>query len=217
MTYRQWPAGLAQDVETVAIQLPGRGHRMGEAHLDRMDDIVESVANAIRPFLDGRPLAFFGHSMGGLVAFELARALRELTPVAHVFVSACRGPRETRSGPARHLLGDRDLIAELRALGGTPDEVLRNEELLQLVLPVLRKDFAAIDTYAYREATPLTCPITAFGGLADRTVDREGLLRWSLETTGPFRLHTFPGDHFFIGPSRLDVTRVIDESLACVR
>jgi medium-chain acyl-[acyl-carrier-protein] hydrolase len=89
-------------------------------------------------------------------------------------------------------------MAKLRELNGTPEEVLENDELMQLLLPVLRADFALCETYVYRPEPPLDCPITAFGGLRDASVRREHLEAWREQTTSSFLLHMFPGDHFFL-------------------
>lgn len=210
--YRPWSSDVSPDIEIVAVQLPGRENRLREPPLERMDDIVGALHREVRPYLDGTPLTLFGHSMGGLAAFELARALHTTYPVAHLFVSACRAPRLPR-GKELHLLPHAEFLAEIRALGGTPEDVLRNEELLEVFVPLLRADLAANETYRYRPAPPLTCPITAFGGTDDLTVHRAHLESWAVETTGPFSLTMLPGGHFFIGPRRTAVTRSIETSL----
>jgi medium-chain acyl-[acyl-carrier-protein] hydrolase len=215
-SFRRWPAALAPDIEAVSLQPPGRENRVRERPLSRVQDIVAEAVPAIQPILGGSQLALFGHSMGGLVAFELARALRDSSPIAHLFVSACGSPRVPRPSPPRHLLPDADFIGELRALGGTPEEVLR-DDVLRFFLPVLRADFAANDTYAYHPGRPLTCPITVFGGETDCSVTVPQLRAWALETSAPFELRMLAGDHFFIEPHMSVLTNAIANSLACVR
>jgi medium-chain acyl-[acyl-carrier-protein] hydrolase len=138
--------------------------------------------------------------MGGLVSFELARLLRKkygLNP-AHLFVSGYRAPQVPDPDPPIHALPEPEFLEELRRLNGTPEAVLENAELMQLLLPALRADFAVIETYAYIPESPLDCPITAFGGLQDREVSCDDLEAWREQTNAAFSLQTLPGDHFFL-------------------
>jgi medium-chain acyl-[acyl-carrier-protein] hydrolase len=145
------------------------------------------------------PYAFFGHSMGSLVAFELAREMRRrgLPGPELLMVSGHRAPQRPDPEPPIHGLPEHEFLEEIRQLNGTPEAVLKNPELLQLVIPVLRADFEVCETYAYEEETPLACPIAAFGGTEDADVPREDVAAWSHQTTGPFTLRMFPGGHFY--------------------
>jgi medium-chain acyl-[acyl-carrier-protein] hydrolase len=138
--------------------------------------------------------------MGGLVSFELTRLLRReygLSPV-HLFVSGHRAPQVPDPDPPIHALPESEFLQELRRFNGTPEAVLENAELMQLLLPTLRADFAVIETYAYTPETPFDCPITAFGGLQDREASCDELEAWREQTNASFVLQMFPGDHFFL-------------------
>jgi medium-chain acyl-[acyl-carrier-protein] hydrolase len=172
---------------------------MKEKPFTRMLPLVQAIALSLRPYLN-QPFAFFGHSMGGLVSFELARLLRQTygCSPSHLFVSGRRAPQLPDSDAPIHALPDAEFLEELRRLNGTPDAVLQNGELMQLLLPTLRADFAVLETYAYTPAPRLDCPITVFGGLQDQEVCCGGLEAWREQTHAAFSLHMLPGDHFFL-------------------
>jgi medium-chain acyl-[acyl-carrier-protein] hydrolase len=197
--YRQWPQQLPPTIEVLPAHLPGRQGRLRESPPTRIDPLVEGIADAIRPLLD-IPYAFFGHSMGATVAYELARTLRGAGAgePAHLFVSGRRPPHVQSTEAPTYNLPDAELIEEVRRLEGTPPEVLDHPELMQLLLPLLRADFEVIETYSYTPGPPLTCPVTAFGGLRDAELGREQLEGWREHTTGRFAVKMFEGGHFFI-------------------
>jgi medium-chain acyl-[acyl-carrier-protein] hydrolase len=201
--FHAWPNGLPREVEVCSLRLPGRESRVQEAPFDRLPPTVQSISDAILPYLD-KPFAFFGHSMGALIAFELVRHLRgqqRATPV-HLFVSGCSAPQLYTSEPPIHQLPHDAFIEELRRLGGTPDEVLQNNEILELLLPALRADFAVCEEYLYLSDGPLDCPISAFGGQNDPEVTEEALAAWREQTRGAFALQLFEGNHFFLHSAR---------------
>lgn len=174
-----------------------------------MDPLIGLLLEGIAEYLD-RPFALFGHSMGALIAFELTRRLRVmgLEPV-HFFASGCRAPDVPLREPARHALPDDKFIAAIQSLNGIPVGLLENAELMELMLPTLREDFRLAETYSCRPQPPLRCPVTVFGGLADKTVTREDLDAWSAHTTAPLEAYMLPGDHFFLNPSRDRLLRLI--------
>ncbi|MEH1863903.1 MAG: thioesterase II family protein [Nostoc sp.] len=197
--FRTWPNNLPSNVEVCAVEYPGRGRQIRSAPLTRLEPLVQAIAPVLLPYLD-KPFAFFGHSMGGLVSFELTRLLRSqynLTPF-HLFISARRAPQLPPIKPPLHILSDHDLQNELRSLNGTPKAVLESEELMQIFLSILRADFAVLETYIYTQKQPLECPITIFGGLQDQDISHEALQAWREQTIAAFSLHEFNGDHFFI-------------------
>jgi medium-chain acyl-[acyl-carrier-protein] hydrolase len=181
------------------VELPGRGLRFLEPPVRSICATVSTLSADLRDYL-GAPFAFFGHSMGAVVAFELARKLRAegLATPTHMFVSAHRAPHLPSTSPRRAELPDPELVAELRALNGTPEEVLRDRELLEMMLPIVRADFAACETYTWEEGSPLSCPMVAFGGLRDAEVPRPDLDAWRVHTSGEFSIRLFDGDHFFL-------------------
>jgi medium-chain acyl-[acyl-carrier-protein] hydrolase len=198
--FRGWADGLPGSVEVCPVQLPGRETRFREPAFTRLPPLIEALAESLRPHLD-RPFAFFGHSLGALVAFELARYLRQHQgrEPFQLFVSGCGGPQARgQAGSFIHTLPAAEFWQEVRRLNGSPAAVLDNEELTELLLPTLRADFALCETYTYAAGPPLTCPVCALGGLGDDTVDRQDLDAWRELTTGAFRLRMLPGDHFFL-------------------
>ena len=157
-----WQGIFPAGIEVCCIQLPGRENRLAEPLFTSMDPLVETMAEALVSTLD-RPFALFGHSMGGLIAYELARFLQhryQKTP-NHLFVSACRAP-EIPDPIQWHSLSDQELMAELRQVPDLPGQVLEHAELMQLLLPIVRADAAVTETYAYRQAEPLQIHLTVF-------------------------------------------------------
>jgi surfactin synthase thioesterase subunit len=199
LIFRTWPDGLPADVEVCPVQLPGRGTRMRERPFTQLSPLVEALAEALVPLLD-KPFAFFGHSLGALVSFELARRIRRQYGVhpVRIFVSGARAPQIPHRGTPIHTLPRKEFLAELRRLNGTPGELLDHEELMEIMLPLLRADFAVYETYVYSSEPPLNCPIAAFGGLQDRGVNNSDLEAWRAQTDVSFSLRMLPGDHFFL-------------------
>ena len=212
--YRGWENYVPSGVELFAVQPPGRGNRFREPAFDRMQALVDAVATAIEPFLD-RPLALFGHSVGGLASFELAHRLADQFGfnVSHLFVSGARAPQLPRNRHNIHDLLEDEFLTELKTLNGTPPEILENPELMRMISATLRADFAIAETYRCSHAQPLSCPITVFGGLDDTLVAREDLEAWRIHTTGSFDLWQLPGDHFFINTSDSLILRILSREL----
>ncbi len=213
MLYRRWPDALPPGVEVCPVQLPGRGSRLHEAGIRQMPQLVSAVAEAIDPFL-GKPFAFFGHSMGAVVAFELSRLLRRLHGLrpTHLFVSGHSAPQVPNRHERTYDLPESEFIEELRRLNGTPREVLEHPELMELMIPTLRTDFEVCQTYSYAPGPPLDCPITAFVG-SDDEVGYEDQEAWREQTVSHFSLHTLPGDHFFIHASEAHLLRMLSQEL----
>lgn len=210
-----WSNGLPQHVHVCPIQLPGRENRLTEPPFTRLAPLAQKLAGVLRPYLD-IPFAFFGHSMGGLIGFELARELRRRDgplPV-HLFVSGRPAPQLSNQAAHMYRLPEPAFVSELRRrYNGIPDFVLQSEELTRLFLPILRADVELIETYAYTSEQPLDCPITAFGGLQDGNVTRETLAAWQAQTNGSFNLRMFPGDHFYLNDARETLLRAISQEL----
>lgn len=213
-TFHSWIPDLPEEIELCVIQLPGRGARFRERPYVQMADLIEKLAELILPKLD-KTYSFFGHSLGALISFELARNLRDTTEEqpSTLFVSSCKGPNLLPENPGIHDLPDKSFIAEIERYKGTPAAVLDNQELLTLMLPILRADFALIDSYRYVDDLPLSCPIVAIGGRDDELIDLKSLSEWQNQTTGRFTLNLLPGDHFYINNSRQSLLEVLRDSL----
>jgi len=198
LLFRQWSDSLPSSVEVCAVQLPGREARFSEPAFTRWQPLVDALADAVAAAND-RPFALFGHSMGALLAFELARRLRRLgqPEPAYLLVSGYAAPHLGLDRPPAHALPEAEFRAELRARNGTPTVVLENDEMMRLFSPLLRADFAVCETYTYQSEPPLGCPCAAFGGLRDPLVTPERLLAWKELTDASFESLLLPGDHFF--------------------
>lgn len=212
--FRMWNKMLPPKIDTYAIQLPGRESRFAEPRLTQFSAAVDAIVAELRPSLN-QPFAFFGHSLGGLLAFEVTRQLRRLgapLPV-HLFVSASSAAHLIMRDEHYSQMSDTQFIQSIKKYGGLPDEVLNNAELLELFLPTLRADFSLFETYQYIEEPPLDCPITAFGGINDLESPREKLAAWSTYTTRAFRVQIFAGNHFFLNTAQTPLLAEITRDL----
>lgn len=213
--YRGWQDDLPASIEVCPIQLPGRENRFREPRFTQLAPLIEALGPAIMPYL-AMPFAFFGHSLGGIMGFELTRYLRRRggpQPV-RLLVSAHRAPQLAYRMPVAHDLPDAELAQELRRLNGMPDEVLDNADLMEILIPLLRADFSVAETYTYTSELPLACPISAFGGLQDEGVSATEMAAWQQQTTGDFRLHMLAGDHFSLFKERSPLITAIMEDLS---
>ena len=211
--FRSWHGHFQPTVEIFPLQIPGHGTRMQEAPLTRMKPLAEAASKARGAYLD-KPFAFYGHSMGATLGFEIAHKLRAVWGVepAHFFVSGRRGPQRAAHRVLHNLPKPR-FIEELKRLNGTPEEVLQSEELLDLLIPMLRADFEVLETYQYSERPALTCPITAMGGTEDHEITREDIDAWGQVTSGKFESHMLSGGHFFLHTAQEQVLRIVSEQL----
>jgi medium-chain acyl-[acyl-carrier-protein] hydrolase len=212
--FRTWADDLPPEVEVCPIQLPGRESRFREPCYTRLLPLVQTLGEVLWPYLT-LPFAFLGHSMGALISFELTRYLRRRAgPLpAHLFVSAHRAPQLPDRQPPIHDLPDAVFLEELRRLNGISSEVLENAELMELLFPLLRADFAVAETYEYQEDSPLPCPISAFGGLEDEEVNQDEVAAWREQTRTTFTSHMTPGDHFFLFKHRATLLPLIAQEL----
>jgi surfactin synthase thioesterase subunit/glycosyltransferase involved in cell wall biosynthesis len=210
--FARW--SILPDVCICAAHLPGRENRAVEPSLRTMTDLVTALADAIQPYLN-RPYGFFGHSMGAVVAFELAQMLRERKqplPVA-LYVSGARAPKFRRGWTPPPEPSEAEFKEELRRLQGVPPEALENEELLRLILPALRADTALYRNYVYADRPPLNCPLFAYGGDSDPNVKLEHLQAWQEHTTCPAKVRMFPGGHFFLQTAQREFLKALATDL----
>jgi medium-chain acyl-[acyl-carrier-protein] hydrolase len=213
--YRGWPEQLPWTVEVCTVQLPGREARMREAPYTSLPALVATLCEALLPNLAARPFAFFGHSMGALISFELTRELRRRGAPAptQLFLSGRRAPQIRNDEPPTHDLPEAEFLESVRRYNGTPEEVFAHPELMKILVPLLRADFALSHVYAYTPEAPFECPISVFGGLQDTDVPRESLEAWREQTAAAFSLRMFPGDHFFLRKSQPLLLSVLAQQL----
>jgi surfactin synthase thioesterase subunit/glycosyltransferase involved in cell wall biosynthesis len=187
------------------VRLPGREARIAEAPFERMEPLVAALADAIQPYL-ARPFAFFGHSMGAAVAFELARLLRRRhQPLPKLLVvSGARAPQFRRNYTPPPAPGDEQFLEELQRLEGIPDELIDDAALMRAILPALRADASLYRKYVYTEDAPLDCAVRAYGGAGDSNVRREHLEAWAEQTTASFAVRLFPGGHFYMQSRKVE-------------
>jgi surfactin synthase thioesterase subunit len=212
--YATWHRDLPPEIELWAVQMPGRDDRRAEPRRVDIGRLGAELVDALRAVHD-RPVALFGYSLGALVAFEYARALRHTQTSApmHLFVAARRAPRLPTELPI-HALPDAQLIRETKLrYDGIPKPVLDDPELLAYFLPVIRADLQLLESYRHTTADPLACPITAFGGSADPHADGPSLEGWAAETAAGFESHVLPGGHFFITQTRRAVLDLVVRAL----
>jgi medium-chain acyl-[acyl-carrier-protein] hydrolase len=214
--YRLWATGLPPALEVCAVQLPGRESRFREPPLDRIDTAVAALLPVLRENSD-LPFAFFGHSMGAVVATELTLALAAAgAPLPqHLFVSARRPPEVADPDTPLARLPDAAFLAEIqRRYGGIPAEVMEDTEMMALLLPSLRADISALENHAPTRPTRIPVPLSVFGGTHDQRVPQVHLEAWRVTAAAGFRLRMFPGDHFYINPCRADVLAEVQAVLA---
>ncbi|MBD2568834.1 thioesterase II family protein [Anabaena lutea] len=214
MVFRNWADDLPSTIEVCPLELPGRGRQMNLPPYTKMQPLVREIAQNLIPYLD-KPFAIFGHSMGGLVSFELTRLLRSdynLTPI-HLFISARNAPQVPPTKRPIYNLPDAEFWQEIRNFNGTPDDVIENQDIIQLFLPILRADFTVLDTYIYTNQLPLDCPISVFGGLQDKEFTDYELEAWKEQTSAAFSLQMLAGNHFFIRSNQNLLLRSISQQL----
>jgi medium-chain acyl-[acyl-carrier-protein] hydrolase len=201
--YAGWASALP-GIDVCAIELPGHGMRMSkDACIAKMDALATELSDALERHID-QPFAFFGHSMGALLAFLCACRLRQrgVRSPLHLFVSARVPPHKDNPDRGCSTLSDAALTENLRRRGGTPRAILEEPEIMARLLPIVRADFAVLDSYAYSPEVPLSCPVSAYGGRGDERARESDLAEWATHTTGQFSLAMFEGGHFFIDTGR---------------
>ncbi|MGW5645337.1 thioesterase II family protein [Saccharopolyspora sp. NPDC003752] len=200
---------LAPRVEVLSVQYPGRQDRLAERCIDDIGELADRLAAELRPWAD-RPLALFGHSMGAAVGFEVARRL-EVAPI-RLIASGRRAP-STHRDEWVHLHDDDGLVTDLRKLSGTAADVLGDEELLRMILPAVRSDYRAAETYRGEPGAKVACPITVLLGDDDPKVTLAEAEAWREHTDAEVDLRVFPGGHFYLVEHQAGVLAVLDERL----
>lgn len=215
--YRPYCMALSDRFNTLAVQYPGRQDRRTEPCVADLHVLAELLFVQLRKLAD-RPIAFFGHSMGALLAFEVARHFEQRlgTSPVRLFVSGRRAPSRPRD-ERWQLTGDEGLIAEIRELSGTDPTLLGDDEMLTMILDPLRADYRAVEHYRFSPEPSLRCPVTALTGASDPRTSYDEASSWRDHTTGDFGIQVFPGGHFFINENLDAISGLVTEQLSAVR
>lgn len=215
VVYRKWPDDLPSEIEVCSILLPGRETRLRAELYVSIHPLLDALITEITPLLD-RPYAFYGHSLGALLAFELTRRLRRQStrlPI-HLFLSGRRAPGLPDTQHPIHKL-DNNAFAEAiqERYNGIPQVILEDAELLDIFLPILKADISILETYEYIPENALDIPISVFGGEQDPVASFQELQAWQKLTTRDFDIRVFPGNHFFIQEQRTELLQAISTVL----
>ena len=213
--YREWQQYLSPEIDVCLVHLPGRAHRINERPHTQIQSLIQEVADAIHQHIQTGEFAFWGHSMGALISFELAREFRRRkypAPV-HLFLSACRAPTVMNAVPPCFNLPAQAFIAGIQRLNGAPKEFFEDPEFQRFFLPLLRSDFQITDTYQYQDEIPLDCPITVYGADQDELAALNNLAPWRIQTTAAYQTRIFSGDHFYLQLQKEEFIRVLHKDL----
>lgn len=213
--FNTWQDRLPDSIELCTVQMPGRARRISEPAATRMSDLVRDLSLACYAF-QSTPFAFYGHSMGAWIAFELSRLLYRMgaKPPLHLFVAGQRAPQLPAEETPVYDLPDAAFKRQLLDYAGTPVELINNDELMRILMPALRADFEICDTYQYQPSDPLPCPITALGGYQDPTCEHRQLEAWRDQTSVGFNCRMFQGEHFFLHTAETKLLEFLGDQLA---
>ncbi len=212
--YKKWAKDIIDQVDLVAIQLPGRENRFREPLLKNVSQVTNELYKNFDSYIH-KPFIFFGHSIGALIAFEFARLLRkkDISEPKHLIVSAAKAPQLPLKRSIIHNLPDSKFVEEICKYNGIPNNILEDQGLASIFLPIIRADFSISETYQYATEEVLSFPITALGGLNDASLEQADLLEWSKQTSSFFEYNLLPGDHFFIRSSYQQVITIMNNIL----
>jgi pyochelin biosynthetic protein PchC len=210
-------AALSPDIEVLAVQYPGRQDRRTERNIEDIGELADRAFDAVVPWCKN-PVALFGHSMGAIVAFEVARRLERKAgvPLLALIVSARRGPATHRTETV-HLRGDDGIAAEMRRLSGTNSALLDDPELTEMILSATRSDYKAIENYRYQPGAELSCPILALTGESDPLTTTDEAEDWAQHTNYEFSLKVYPGGHFYLNDRPAEIIKKISDYLISLR
>lgn len=212
--FRTWSTGMSDNIGLAAVRLPGRGSRINEPPYRDWEMLLTDTYAALSSYLC-EPHAFYGHSFGGRLAYELAHLAAAKYPghTRHLFVSGCRSPNQPQARPYLHQLPEPEFRAALHDMGGTPAELLNDERLMKLLIPTVRSDIRLAELWDDRHGTPLDVLLTVLYGRNDRVVGRDSMCDWSAFSRRKCELIEMPGGHFFLNTHRQHLLGVINERL----
>ncbi|GIG59295.1 oleoyl-ACP hydrolase [Longispora fulva] len=205
---------LAPAIDVLAVQYPGRQDRRHEPNIDNLPELADRIVDALTHMVD-RPFALFGHSMGAMLAYEIALRLAAagLPAPTRVFLSGRRAPSRHRDDRV-HLMSDGEILAQIRRLNGTDLMALDDPDIRDMILPVVRNDYRAVETYRHDPSRVLDCPVTVLTGDRDPLVTVDEARAWEEHTTGPTDLLVLPGGHFYLVEQSERVLDVIRRRLS---
>lgn len=212
----KWKKYLNPSIQLEPIKLKARGKRIGEIFYRTLEEAVEDIFQNIKDTIIENDYAIYGHSMGSLLAYELYYKItsQKLRIPKHIFFSGYKSPNIKRKEKQIHQLPDDEFMKEVIELGGTPEELVKSEEMLKLFLPVLRNDFRIIENYIYKEKKDkIQCDITILNGKKD-DITLEEILAWKNHGDKGFKVYNFEGNHFFINNNVKNITNIINTTLA---
>lgn len=210
--YNKWVGFFIKEAKVCPIQLPGREERILDAPYEKMEHLLVDLEDDIKLFNKNK-IILFGHSMGGKLAYETGKRLeKQGLVIEHLIVSGSCVPHIPEKNPI-HKLKDDDFLNEVKKFNGIPKEILKDNDILNFFLPILRSDFKLDETYYSKEVTALSCPITALGGLEDIEASLDEILKWKEYTKSVFNYEIFKGGHFFIKEQEIEVLKKIKKLL----
>lgn len=210
--YNKWKKYINNCIEIVPVELAGRGKRLNEQLYDKIEDAVDDAYEIIKSNINGHGLyGLFGHSMGSIITYELAHRINtsNLPNPEYLFVSGRRPPHIEKNEKMIHALPDDEFTNEIIEMGGTPKEIFENKAMLELFLPILRKDFRIVENYKYLKKPPLDIEIIAFYG-DEEEIDDSEVKEWIIHTNKRCRIFKINGDHFFINAKTKEVVNIIN-------
>lgn len=204
--FRGWENFFPENFQLIAIQLPGRESRFSEAPISLLSEVVKQLYEEIYPYIKKeKPYGIFGHSIGALLGFELARKLSSVYLPKLLIVSAAGAPQISIKRDLITNLPDRDFLKKLKIYNGLPDTLNENEEILSTFMPMLRADLSILESYIYQPDLPLECQVLAIGGTRDPMISSKDIAAWCMQTRNLFTMRLFEGDHFFIKSHKTEV------------
>lgn len=213
--FRIWAGHPAPHVRLLALELPGRGRRMSEPPCGSIADVVEDLMPTLAGYAE-QPFGLLGHSMGGLLAFELAHECRKRFRRAPELLVISATPAPSHEPLKHRPLDGPTVLKRLKALGATPPEVLANQDLMNLLLPMLTADFQIVEDFALGAREPLSCPLGLLAGDRDETAPALQVEGWAAQTSGPIMRHVFEGGHFFLRDQPAESLDVVDRMAAAL-
>jgi Predicted thioesterase involved in non-ribosomal peptide biosynthesis len=215
--YNKFNKFLDENIEIVPVEYAGRGKRSNECFYPDISCAIEDICNEVLRQIKDSEFAFFGHSMGSVITYEVCKRIRDMTgrvPV-HIFVSGRYPPHILKEGKPLHILPDEGFIEEIIKIGGTPREVFENKDFAQLFMPILRADYKLIELYSFsdKEVISFNSGLTVFNGTKDNIVKKDELIEWQKYSAYTINVYEFDGGHFFLNNYTKEISEIINCTL----